>query len=257
MKPRILTKKAIMLKPGYWAGYNDLGVFHYNNGNYEAAIEQFKTVIKLTPDNYRGYNNLGGIYYMLEKWSDARDMFEQSLSIRESYNIYSNLATLYYIEGKFDNAADTYKKALKLNENDYLTWGNLAAAYHEIDTKKEKARETYQHAIVIAEEHLKVNPNDPDIISNLASYYSDLDEESKSISLLEKSLLIAPDNVQVAFRAATVYERFGNRDKAIHWIGKAIHNGYSRSDIENQPELKKLVADVRYQKLIANKGSNN
>ncbi|MCB9249313.1 MAG: tetratricopeptide repeat protein [Ignavibacteriales bacterium] len=72
-----MFKRAIQIKPNYWAGYNDLGVHYYKNGNYDDAIEQFKMVIKLTPDNYRGYNNLGGIYYMLEKWGDARDMFEK------------------------------------------------------------------------------------------------------------------------------------------------------------------------------------
>ena len=40
-------KRAIGLKPDYWAGYNDLGVFYYKRGRYEDAIEQFRMVIKL------------------------------------------------------------------------------------------------------------------------------------------------------------------------------------------------------------------
>ena len=243
-------KRAINLKPDYWAGYNDLGVFYYKDGRYGDAIEQFKMVIKLTPDNYRGYNNLGGIYYMLERWGDARDMFEQSLSIRKSYNIYSNLGTLYYIEGEFEDAARTYEQALELNDKDYLTWGNLAAAYHGIQGKQDKAIETYKRAIEIAEERLKINPNDPDVISNLASYYADVGNDTKSLYLLEKSLMIAPDNVHVTYRAATTYEHLGNREEALRLIGDAIGNGYSRSEIENQPELKELVADERYKKLV-------
>ncbi len=249
--------RAIKLKPGYWAGYNDLGVFYYKNGRYEDAIEKFKMVIKLTPDNYRGYNNLGGIYYMLERWGEARDMFEQSLIIRKSYNIYSNLGTLYYIEGNYEDAVQTYEQALELNDNDYLTWGNLAAAYYGIPGKKDKAMETYKRAIEIAEEQLKINPNDPNVISILASYYADVGDETKSLFLTEKSLEIAPDNVEVIYRRATTYERLGNREKALFWIVKAIEKGYSRSEIENQPELKELVADERYKRVVENINNKN
>ena len=248
----ITFKRAIKLKPEYWAGYNDLGVLYYKNGKYEHAIQQFKKVIELTPDNYRGYNNLGGIYYMLERRKEAREMFERSLSIRKSYNILTNLGTLYYIERKFDDAAKTYLSALELNDKDYLTWGNLAAAYFGIPDKKEKAIETYKRAIEIAEKQLKINPNDAELISNLAAYYADIGNKKNSQSLLEKSLKIAPDDVQVIYRAATTYEQLGSRDKALQWLSLAIRKGYSKTEIESQPELKELVADTRYKNIITN-----
>ena len=245
-------KRAIALKPDYWAGYNDLGVFYYRHSRYDDAIAGFKQVIKLTPDNYRGYNNLGGIYYMLEKWSDAREMFEQSLKIRKSYNTYSNLGTLYYIEGKYSEAAQMYEQALKLNDNDYLTWGNLAAAYFWIPGKHDDAIETYKKTITLAEKNLKIN-DDPETASNLASYYAEVGDTIKALALLKKSLSAAPGDVMVMYRAATTYEHFGNRVKALYWISKAIENGYSRSEIEHQPELKNLIADERYKQIASGK----
>ena len=246
-------ERAIKLKPDYWAGYNDLGVFYYKNSRYNDAIKQFKEVIKLTPDNYRGYNNLGGIYYLLERWSDAREMFERSLQIRKSYNIYSNLGTLYYIENKYEDAAKMYEEALKINDNDYLTWGNLAAAYFWIPGKHDKSITNYKKAIALAEKKLNINPNDPEVISNLAAYYADVGDSSKALILLKKSINDAPDDIMVMYRAATTYEHLGNRVKALYWIGKALANGYSRSEIEHQPELKKLIADKRYKQLVSEK----
>jgi serine/threonine-protein kinase len=177
-------------------------------------------------------------------------MFERSLEIRKSYNIYSNLATLYFIEGKYEDAVRTYELALTLNDNDYLTWGNLAAAYFWINGKKDTAKNIYKHAIEIAEERLKVNPKDPDVISNLASYYSDIGNKKKSLELLRQALDIAPDNVEVMYRAGSIYEHLGMRNDALLWIGKAIENGYSRTEIESQPELKELLADERYNRLF-------
>jgi serine/threonine-protein kinase len=246
-------KRAIKLKPDYWAGYNDLGVFYYRHSRYEDAISQFNEVIKLTPDNYRGYNNLGGVFYLLEKWTEAREMFEKSLQIRKSYNIYSNLGTLYFIEGKYGDAAKMYEQALKLNDNDYLTWGNLAAAYFKIPGKHNEAITKYKNAIVLAENKLKINPKDPEVSSNLASYYADVGDTLHALALIKESIQTAPDNVMVMYRAATIYEHLGNREQALYWIGKAIENGYSLSEIEHQPELKKLISDKRYKVLVSEK----
>jgi serine/threonine protein kinase/Flp pilus assembly protein TadD len=254
----LIYKKAIELKPDYWAGYNDLGTFYYRHSRYEDAIKQFKEVIKLTPNNYRGYNNLGGIYYLLERWSDAQEMFEQSIKVRKSYNTYSNLGTLYYIEGNYDEAAKMYEEAVKINNNDYLTWGNLAAAYFEIPGEKEKAISTYKTAISLAEKKLEINPNDPEVTSNLAGYNADIGDSLKALNLIRKAIYKAPDNVLVMYRAATTYENLGKREKALYWISQAIANGYSRSEIEHQPELKKLVADKRYKQMITkNKAGEN
>lgn len=249
----LIYKRAIELKPDYWAGYNDLGAFYYRHSRYEDAINQFKEVIKLTPNNYKGYNNLGGIYYLLEKWPDAQEMFEKSLKVRKSYNIYSNLGTLYYIEGKYDKAAKMYEEALKINNNDYLTWGNLAAAYFEIPVDKGKAISTYKTAIALAEKKLEINPNDPEVISNLAGYYADTGDSLKAVNMITKAVSKAPDNELVMYRAAATYEILGNRKKALYWIGQAITNGYSRSEIEHQPELKGLIADQRYKELVSKK----
>ena len=109
----------------------------------------------------------------------------------------------------------------------------------------------------MAEGQLKINPNDSEIISNLAAYNADLGNEKKAFSLLTRALKIAPDDMQVIYRAATIHEHFGNREKALYWIGKAVENGYSKSEIEHQPELKDLVADARYKKIIEKKTVKN
>ena len=247
-------QKAIEMKPDYWAGYNHLGVFYSRHGRYEEAIEQFRQVVVLTPDNHRGYNNLGGMYYYLERWTEAREMYERAFAIKKSYSVSSNLGTLYYIEGLYGDAARMYETALELNDRDYLVWGNLASAYYWAPGERDKAQEIYQRAIGLAQERKKINPHDPDVISHLAGYYSMIGERNKAITLIEQALDMAPKNVQVMYRAGTTYEQLSDREKALHWISKALENGYSRSEIEHQPELRELLADARFQRLLKNSG---
>ncbi len=253
MEAEATYKQAIQLKPDYWAGYNDLGVYYYYQGRYNEAVEQFKQVIQYTPNNYRGYVNLGAMYYSLDRLKDAQDMFEKSINAEPNYSAYSNLGVLYYKENNFDKSVKMYEQALKINDNDYIMWANLATALSFIPNRRKEKIETEWKAISLLEQELKINPNNPDYISDLAAYYSDLSDSAKSFALLEKALKIAPNNLNVMYRAATINENFNNRDKAIFWIKKAIDNGYSRSEIEQEPSLKDLVNDKRYKQLFIDK----
>jgi len=250
-------KQAIKLKPDYWAGYNDLGKFYYNQGKFDEAIEEFKKVIKYTPNNYRGYSNVGAMYYFLDRLVDARDMFEQSLNIQPNYNTYSNLGVLYYKEENFARAVKMFEEALSINDKDYLMWANLAAAQNFTSTMKNESQSSYKKAIALAEKELRVNPNDADVMSNLAAYYADINDSTMARQLMIKSLNIAPDNSSVLYRAATINEHFNNREKALYWIRKALESGFSRSEIEQEPELKDLVSDSRYKQLVAELNKNN
>jgi serine/threonine-protein kinase len=243
-------KRAIDLKPDYWAGYNDLGVFYFRLGRYEDAITRFRRVTELAPDNDRGYNNLGGTYYMLKRWPEAQEMFERSLSIRKTYRVCLNLGTLYFIRGQYRRATQMCEMALELNDNDYRVWGNLAAAYHWSREEKDKVEKTYRRAIELAEEQKKVNPQDAEVISDLANYYSMIGESDKSLWHIEQALALAPNNGQIIYRVSTAYEQMGNREKALFWIEKALKNGYSLSEIENQPELRELLIDERFQQYL-------
>ena len=66
---------------------------------------------------------------------------------------------------------------------------------------------------------------------------------------MKKSLELDENNVRVMYRTGTTYELLGEREEALMWIRKSLENGYSRSEIESQPEMKDFVADPRYKKI--------
>ena len=137
----------------------------FDIGDYEEAVIAFLKVTELTPDNYRGFNNLGGIYFSLQRWNEAREMFERSLRIEPSYAAYSNLGTLYFYEERMVDAAAMFEKALEVENDDYVIWGFLAATYEQLPDLHDQVLPTYRHAISLAEDQLIVNPRDPLLLS--------------------------------------------------------------------------------------------
>ncbi len=178
-------------------------------------------------------------------------MFRHSFALRKSYSVASNLGTLNYIQGHYAEAARMYEEALKINDHDYVIWGNLGAARYWAPGQRNRAVAAFREAIRRARKQLEVNPRDAEVVAQLAGYYSMTGDDGKSLALVEKSLSLAPDDAAVMYQAGTTYEQLGQRVKAIHWIHAAIDNGYSRSEIEHQPELKNLLADRRFKTLVA------
>jgi tetratricopeptide (TPR) repeat protein len=241
-----MYRKAIMLKPDYWGGYNSLALFYYRLGRQEDAIEQMQHVVRLTPDNPWGYNNLGAMYYAADRWDEAGEMFARSFAVHPNYRAASNAATLHYIQGRYAEAAAMYEHSLEINNTSHITWANLANAYYWIEGRRNEAIETYRRAIELAEAQHAANPRSAELIADLATYYVMLAENDKARSLAQEALEIAPSNVYVIYDAGYTYEQIGERDSALVWIGKAVENGYPKSEIARDPWLADLRKDDRF-----------
>jgi len=251
---------AINSKPGFWAGYAELGVFYSRNGRFEEAAEQFENVTELTPNNASAYRNLGAVYYYLNRPEDALRAFNKSVEIEPNYGVYSNLGTMYYYEGKYNEAAEMYSKALELNDSDYIVWSNLASAYTYSDPpQSDRSLEAVRRAKELAENQLEVNPRNPGLLVDLASFHIDLGNEEISKELVNRVIDMQPNDVDIQVKIGRIMEYLGDRESALNWIGKAFENGYPPEEINNDPDPKiaALREDPAYMEIVEKFNTNN
>src|SRR6056297_1849789 len=245
-------RKAIEMKPDYWAGYAELGVFYYSNGRFEDAAQQFEIVTDLTPNNAGAYRNLGGIYYYLGRQEEAMDAFQKSLSIEPNYGAYSNLATMYFYDKEYSKAAEMYQEALALNDSDYSVWSFLSSAYKQSSPPKmEEFMHATRRAKEMAEKQLEVNPRNPAVLADLASFELGLGDSESAERTLKRASDMQPVDVNLQVRIGMLYENIGNRDDALNWIEKAIENGFPAGQLleNSDPELSQLWEDERFLEL--------
>jgi serine/threonine-protein kinase len=244
-------RKSISIKPSFWVGYNKLGIFFYSRGNYDEALVQFKKVVELTPDNTFGLNNAGAVYMSLEKWPEAVSTFKHIIALKPSYSAYSNLGSIYFFhEQNYKEAARMYEEALKLDSTNYLLWGNVAAAYYQIPEKKTESTYYFKNAISLGGKELQKNPRDAEVLSSLSSFYSMLGDKNKAVENITRALRFSADDNDVIERAVITYEVLGMRDQALKFSEKILSKGFPVSKLENSPDLKNLVKDKRFEKLV-------
>ena len=242
-------QRAISARPNSSVVYNSLGTFYYRRNQYDKALAIFRKVADLAPEGYGAYANLGATYSNMGNYQEAIDPLKKSIAIRPSYAAYVSLGTVYFGLNRFSDAAAVYEDAIKLNPRQYVTWGNLGDARKYLG-EKEKATSAYQKAAALAEEELKVNPLDPDVLSSLASSYSEVGDRKHALLYLRRCLQHRSNDQDILLDAAAVYNNLGEPGLALECLGKAVQAGYPASRINGLPEFRNLRDNPAFRELM-------
>jgi serine/threonine protein kinase/tetratricopeptide (TPR) repeat protein len=245
-------QQVINLRPNYWRGYNLLGIFYCRQAQYDKCVAMFRKVAEITPESFRGYANLGAAYLADGKYTEAIQPLNESLRIRATAATYTNLGTAYFHLRRFTEAARTYAEAARLDDHDYHIWGNLAIAQHFAGNGGE-AEKAYRRGIALAEDALKVNTRDPEVLRNLADFHVMLGDRAAALKYLDQALAYGKSDKEILFGAALVYDRLGETGTALEWLRKALRAGYSLTTVRESPDLDNLHSNPRYQALVEGK----
>ncbi len=118
-------ERAVALSPDNSSAYYNLGMVLFRQGDYVSASDNFLKSSELSPEDPEILNNLGVSYFQLERWSQAREVFDRALSILPDYvSPQMNLVDVDLAEGRLD---DAYERCRPLAEEskDYDAWIKL------------------------------------------------------------------------------------------------------------------------------------
>lgn len=248
-KAEEIDRLAIESNPKYFGPYMDLGFLNYVLGRYDEAIAEFEIVRALAPHYGPTYNYLGALFFMKEDWDAATVAFETSFDLGRTYDACSNLGMLYYLDGRFEDASRMYEWALEYKQGDHMVIGNLGSACYWIDGQRQRADTLFESAIALAEQERAITPDDPVLVAFLAGYCA-INHRDRALDYAETAMKMAPDNPEVVYRVAQVYEQVGDRAKALVLVGKALDLGYSIKMLEHEAHFRDLREDPRYALLV-------
>jgi tetratricopeptide (TPR) repeat protein len=241
--------RAAELRPDYWDGYNTLGAFYERQQRHAEAIAQYRRVIELTPDNATGYSNLGTVYFGMgdtKSLAEAEAAFKKSLQLAPSYEAYANLGALYSIERRFADSAEMSKKALAMNDNDWRVWDNLLQSDlwtgQQNDAAKARAK-----TVKLLEQFVHDHPQDAGALAELAEFYAEDKSQEKALMDINAALALTPNDSDVLLYAAGVYDRLGDRGKALEYARAGLKDGATMDDLRNRYALRDLVGDASFQ----------
>jgi eukaryotic-like serine/threonine-protein kinase len=240
-------RKASSLDPESFSILDSWANFLFRQGRFDEATRLWQDVIRLAPDNYSAFVNLGSALAETGRNPDAVTMYQRAVELKPSYMAYSNLGTSYSKAKRYEEAEKAYRKALELNDKDWMVWGNLGYVTSWQAGKEAEADRAFGRAIEIAESERKENARDTQLHSDLALYYAKTKRPRLATERLETALALSPQAGAVQAAGAEVFELLGQRERAIEMAKKSLELGFSRQQLQRNPEMMRLFADPRMQ----------
>ena len=147
------------------------------------------------------------------------------------------------------DAARHYEKAVEVMETDYHGWGMLLTCYGALqdDRSADAARKTLEQA----ERVLAQDPSNGAAISFSVSALAALGEGQRARELMERALLIDPDNLNMRYNfGCALAANLGDKDGAIEMLGPVLERTSGLGLYEVDPDLDSIRDDPRFMRLM-------
>jgi serine/threonine protein kinase/tetratricopeptide (TPR) repeat protein len=230
---------AVDANPFYWFNYNTLGNAYFQFGDNDQALKAFQRVTELAPNLPNGWTNVGSVQHQLGKWNESVRAFKKALELQPSAAAYSNLGTSYFFQERYDEARSNFEKAVNLSPQRADLVGNLADCYRWLG-QREKANETYEHAISLALQSLQTNPRDAESASDLGVFWAKKGDIEKGLDYIRRAREVNPANVNFIYQEAQIKALANRMPEALQSLREALSKGYSVREAFADPELKAL-----------------
>jgi serine/threonine-protein kinase len=233
--------------------YSDvLGGLLYAQGRLDEAEASFRASLELAPDDAHALRSLGGLYYAQDRLDEAAAFLQAALKIRPHASAYSNLGTIFFGRGLYARAAEAFENALSTAgaTHNPIFWINLADAYRQLPDKEPEARATYRRAIQLLGEQLEAAPGDVRARTRRALAAARSGGCPAALDDLAALGETAGSDVYSRFRQAVTEELCGQREQALATLEEALRSGLGLSEVEREPDLLALRADVRFHRLL-------
>lgn len=242
-------RQAIALDPSYGNAYQDLGIHLFNEGRFAEAATNFREVIRWRPDNSHAYSNMGAAYSLAGDFAEAAIAYRKSLEISPTKGAYTNIGTMHYYLGDFEEAVKMYRQAIELAPEDAKLWGNIGDAYSYGGGRESDAQAAYLRAVSLSEANLAINPEDPDVLSDMAYFLARTGDSERAREFRREALRAAPDDMYVQFYAALVSQALNEPERAVVHIERAMELQYPMVLLTADPGLAELMQTRRIGKI--------
>jgi tetratricopeptide (TPR) repeat protein len=238
--------EAIVKEPENWSVYKSMGNFLFRTGRYAEALPYYKQVVVLQRDSAVAYSNIAAAFFMLGDFESASMARSESLELEPTHQAYMNYANSLYYQGRFAKSVEVYRDAIELADSEARAWGGLGSSCQQISGEEACKTEAFSKAIELINESLSINPVDPLLLSQLASYYARLGMRDEALEALEKLGELEWAENDVPYFMALAYIALGDPRAAAANINRAVVLGYPRVLVAADPGLTSIRGEPEF-----------
>ncbi len=214
-----LWEDCIKKIPSYASAYNNLGVYLYENHEYDAAFPLLNKALELNPTFQEPMLTRGDIYRIRGDYKRASQDLNKAQKLNPKNGaVYLNRGILYCVEGKLDSGGMDLNRVVRM-QPDFAEGYNSRANYYDMIGKKDSALHDYTMAI-------RYRPAFASAYMNRGKFYYRARDYAKAQTDLVKSVEINPKMGEPYYFLAEISLLNGDKPTAQAQLNEAQINGF-------------------------------
>lgn len=254
-----LFSRAIERDPDYalaYAGLADCWSYIYLYAERSDTVRQQAAwasarAVELDPESAQAQASRGVALSLSRQDEQAEEAFESALRLDPNlFEAHYFYARHCFVRGQAERAVNFYGQAMRVRPEDYQS-PLLVAQIHEDLGHKKEAQAARRQGVEIAEQHLKLNPDDARAVYMAANGLVALGEWERGREWAERALAMRPEEPMLLYNVGCIYSMLGRVNEAIDCLERAARNGLSQKGwFEHDSNLDPLRGDPRFQALM-------
>lgn len=253
-KAEDIYRRIIRQRPNYWPAYNDLGWELHSQGKIREAAASFEEASAVAPQVALPLANAGSMYLLLGRKDEAITAFERSTRISPNEFAYTNLGNVAFERRDYRTALSYYERARDLSPKSDYCWRDIADCYYALGNHKLMV-ENYEHAARVLSSRLETNANRGYEWMTLAFYHAKIGKIDEAEVDMRTAEQRGASRVDARFIKAQILAVLGRNEEALSLVLECLDGGLSTVQVEYAIDLKKIRADARYRRRVAQIGS--
>jgi adenylate cyclase len=251
-----ICKRAVEIDPNYAQAWALLAIaqsnLRYGFGRpVDDGVAAAHTALAIDPTIAEAHCPMARRLQEAGKHDEAMAELQKGLALDpNSFDLNKAAAFMRLKQEKVREAAEHYEKAVAAVETDYHGWGMLTTCYKSLDDPRteQAARKTLDQA----ERVLAEDPSNGAAISFAVGALGVLGEADRAKDLIQRALLIDPDNLNMRYNFACALSNLNEREAALEMLESSLLKAKgSLGMAEIDPDLDNIRDDPRYLAMIA------
>jgi TolB-like protein len=237
---RLYVELALSYDDQLEEAYLARGQYHYLIGSKQKAMDDFYKVLELNPNNNNAFYRLAWLYNSERDFKSALGFLHKMEAVDRGPAATGTLIMLrnmYFMIGCYNQSIDYSEQVLELDHDSAGYLNNMALCQYFINRNTAEATKLLKRGFAI-------DPDNIQILSNLAEIYFDLGFYREALGFVEKKNeeLIGSDiaDQYQAFLTGFIYKKNGNDEKAHLYFNQQID--YCEKLIDMEPTLHMQLA---------------
>ena len=255
---RQMFERAIELDPNFAAAWAGLATAHLHlvgwgggESDFEGARKASTRALELDPELAEAHVAAGQGFSMEQRYADATAAFERAIELDPTlFDACYYYARSCFKAGDLEKSLRLFRQARCVRPEDYQPSALIALVLTQLGRHGE-ARRADELALDAINKSLELNPDDARAYSLGAGTLARLGEIERAKEWDERAMSLAPDDDAILYNLASHLALFGEKEKALDALHRAIEAGLAGGDwIKHDPDWQRLRGHPRFEAIL-------